>query len=97
MATYLELFGIRNDSELVNRVTVAAVIAATAIKDESTPPESRLEWARATLAAPGPAARQVLNSVLAQNKDSTVEQITEATDVVLQAAVDAVVDLLAGT
>ena len=96
MATYLELFALRNHSELRNRVAVAVVIAATAIKEEAPPVESRLEWARAALANPEAVAKQVWNSVLAQNESATVAAITGATDATIQTAVDAVVDLLAG-
>lgn len=80
MATYAELFDLAGNSGLLNKVTVATVIAAVAIKDEATPVAGRIEWANTVLSSPESAARKVMYAVLAQAQALTVAQITAATD-----------------
>lgn len=100
MATYPELFGLQSSGDLRNRVAVAIIVAADAIRSESgatTNHANRLVWAEQAFSDPVAKSEQVLWAVLAANKDATVSNIENATDAALQANVDAVVDVLAGS
>jgi len=94
----MELHGLATDSDLQDKVAVAVIVAAQAIQTE-TPPANhaqRLTWAAAALNDPRREAIRMLWAVLAANKGTSRAQILAATDSVLQAAVDAAVDLFAG-
>lgn len=98
MASYPELYGLKNDSALRNRVMVACIIAGEGIMDESgTTPNhaNRLLWAASVFANPATEANRMFMAVLAANKDYTVAQIQGATDAAIQTNVDAHVDLFA--
>jgi len=98
MASYAELYSLRSDSALKNRVNVAVIVAAEAIRSEdgATPNHAnRLVWAAAVFAAPSAEADRMFMAILAANKDATVAQIQSATDAAIQTKVDATVDLFA--
>lgn len=98
MATYAELFEVHSDNDLERRVDMACVIAAETIRNEDgavANHANRLLWAASVFQNPRAESTRMLWAVLAANKDNTVAQITGATDVQLQTAVDAVVDLFA--
>lgn len=98
MATYTELYGLRNDSALRNRVMVACIVAGEAImaEDVGTPNHAnRLTWAASVFASPVAEANRMFMAVLAANKDATVEQVQGASDEAIQTHVDAHVDLFA--
>lgn len=99
MATYSELFGLQSSGDLRNRVAVAVIVAADAIRTETPPTNStqRLAWAEQAFLNPVGKSEQVLWAVLAANKDATVANIESASDAALQTNVDAVVDVLAGS
>ena len=97
MAGYNELFDLRNNSNLLNRSTVAVVIEALSIRDElgSVPDHTRrLAWAKLAISDPITESRKMLWALLADNKDLTVAQITGAQDAALQTAVSNTVNLL---
>ena len=99
MATYMELFGAKGNSDLQDKMTVAVVVAAESIRTDATPPTNqvqRLAWAKAAMTDPLSEARRLLWAVLAVNKDATLTQILEASDTAIQTQVDAAVDLFAG-
>ena len=96
MATYDELYDVAQNSTgsaLRNRLIVAISIKANAIL-AGTPTAGQLVWATDALANPRSKADMLLNFVLADNKDATVGNITGASDVVLQTAVNTAVDQL---
>ena len=98
MATYVELRHLFSDGALANRIEVACIVAAEAIRSESDATANhanRLKWAQNTFNSPKDAANKMVMAVLAANKDATVVQITGATDVTLQAAVNTAVNLFA--
>lgn len=95
MATYTELFDLRSNSDLRNRVAVACAIKAQAIIDSATPTAAQLTWARAAIADPIAKANELLNYVLAANKSATASQIAGASDAAIQTNVGAAVDRLA--
>lgn len=98
MATYDELFGLQANDSLRNRIAVACIVAAEAIRTENANTANhanRLLWAKAVFANPQGEAQRMLWAVLAQNKTATVAQITGATDATIQTAVSAAVDVFA--
>ena len=97
MATYAELFELQKNSELRNKVTVAVIVAAEAIRAEATPTVPRLAWAKAAFENPQQEAVRMLMAILAANKSATVAQITGASDSAIQTKVDAAVAIFAGS
>jgi len=98
MATYSELFDLRSNSALKNKITVACVIASESIRTEdpgTANHAARLAWAKAVFAAPEAEAERMFMAVLAQNAAATVAAITGATDAAIQTAVDAAVNVFA--
>ena len=91
MATYTELFDLRNDSVLRNKIAVAVVVSAEG-KLAGTPTAEEAAWAVDVISNPDGTAKQVINLVLAANKDATPSAILAATDAAIQANVDAVID-----
>jgi len=98
MATLLELHDLQANNEFNRRITAAVVIAADTIRAEDSGVvnnANRLIWAAAVFAGPASEAKRMVWAVLAANKASTTEQILSASDSVLQAAVDAAINLFA--
>lgn len=99
MATYAELYDlITQESETKNRVAVAVTIAAETVRTEppaTTKHANRLIWAKQALSDPKSKAEEMWPALLAQNAGNTVAQITSASDAVIQASVDAAIDLFA--
>ncbi len=100
MATYMELFKAQNDSDLQDKVAVAVVVAAEAIRTDASPPTNqaqRLQWAKDAMADPKVEAGRMMWAILATNKDAALSQILGASDTAIQTQVDAAVDLFAGS
>lgn len=98
MATYAELLTASENSTLNQKIRVACIIAAEAIRTENNATANhanRLIWAKAVFANPVAEAQRMLWAVLAQNKDATLAAITGATDAAVQTAVNAAVDVFA--
>lgn len=98
MATYAELRNLLTDSSLTNKVTVAVGVAAETIRTEAaatTNHANRLLWAKRVFEDPVARAKEMLWAVVIANRAATVAQILTATDLVIQANVDAVVDIFA--
>jgi hypothetical protein len=95
MATYLELRSLFDDSDLCNRVSVAASIAANHVLTTGTPTDEQIAWAQRTINNPDGMARRLIPLVLASNPAATVQQIKAASDATLQGVVDATVTALA--
>ncbi len=96
MATYVELRQLFSDGNLKNRIEVAVIVAAEAIRIEdigTTNHVNRVLWAKAAFERPNAIRDQMLMALLAANKDATVANITGATDAAIQAKVDAAVDV----
>lgn len=97
MASYLELYSLATDSNLVNKLAVAVTVKAQAILDLASPNPAQVAWARTVLESPLQEARVALHYVLAKNVGLTVAQINSASDASIQAHVNAAVDkLIAG-
>ena len=98
MAAYTELYDLRTDSALRNRVTVAVIVAAETVMNElDTVPNhtNRLVWAKLVFASPSTEAERMFMAVLSANADITVAQIQGASDTAIQANVDEHIDLFA--
>jgi hypothetical protein len=93
MATLLELRGLFNDSDLMNKVQAALVIAANNLIS-ATPTTADKKWAAGVFSSPDGEGKKALMAVLAENKDSSVSGIQSAADSGIQAAVDDVVQTL---
>lgn len=94
MATYTEIFGLRTNSDLINRITVAIAIKAQTLLDAASPTAKQVKWAEAAIADPHGKAAVILNYLLAKNAASTVAQITAVADATMQTQVNAVIDKL---
>jgi len=98
MATYTELFGLRSNDDLRNRVSIACIVAAEAIRSESdatTNHANRLKWAKRVFEHPEIESARMLWALLAANKSATVAQITGVSDTNMQTGVDNAVNLFA--
>ncbi len=90
MATYEELFSIRADSNLTDKVAIAIAIKADAIRAEATPVQLAIDWANTV--NPVSEAQSLMWALLASNKDTSLGNITGASDAAIQTAVDAAID-----
>ena len=98
MATYLELFTLRTDSNLQDRTAVAVTKKAQALLVAVTPTAAEVAWALAAIENPRSKADALLNYVLAANSAGSVAAIQAATDAAIQANIDTAVDaIIAGT
>ena len=98
MATYDELRSLFSYDDLRNLIEVAVIIAAESIRNEDAGTANhanRLLWAKLAFNDPLGVSKKMMMAVLAANKDATVAQITGASDAVIQAKVDAAVDVFA--
>lgn len=98
MATYSELYNLRNDSALKNKIAIAVIVAAETIVNEdggTMNHANRMIWASAVFAGPGNEADRMFMAVLAANKDLTTAQIQAASDTAIQTNVDDHIDLFA--
>lgn len=98
MASYTELRELFGDATMKNKVAVACVVAAEAIRNEDAGTAnhaSRLVWAKKAFGNPNGVADEMLMALLAAYKDASVATITGATDAAIQTKVDAAVDVFA--
>lgn len=93
MATYTELRSLFSDSDLMEKVEVAVVIAANDIIT-TTPTTAEKAWASTVFASPKGEASKAVMAVLADNSALSVAAIQGATDVAIQTKVDAIVPIL---
>jgi len=94
MATYQELRALFNDSDLMEKVEVAVVVAANDLATAATPTTAQKAWAAQVAANPSGEAQTAMMFVLAQNKGQSVATIQGATDAALQNNVNSVVPVL---
>jgi len=100
MATYAELYNLKNNSDLNNKLHVAVVAAAKYVfeEDPGTPNHAnRLTWAQQAIIAPQAYAQPMTWAVLVANSGATPANIVSATDAQIQSNVNAVIDLFAGS
>lgn len=98
MSTYAELFELRGNTPLLNRITSAIAIQANVIRQEDSGVSNhanRLLWAKQAFTNPEEVAQTMLWGILAANSTATPAQITGATDAAILSAVAALVDTYA--
>ena len=98
MATYEDLRTLFNHNELLNKIAVACIVAAEAIRTEApstTNHANRLVWAKAAFVDTKTIRKHMLMAVLAANKTLDVSAITGASDASIQSTVNSAVDVLA--
>lgn len=93
MATYAELIAASGNSDLINKVRVACIVAANNIRLNGTATAAQKTWAKAVFANPESAQVAMMWCLLAQNKDAALSAIQSVTDAQVQTAVDASVAL----
>lgn len=91
MATYIELYELQANSELINKCSVAIVIAAQN-KLNGTPTEAEQKFASSVFDNPKIWGQKALRSALAENKNISKTQIESASDAALQSNVDSIID-----
>lgn len=94
MATYSELYDIRGDSSLRNKIRVAITKKAQTLIDLASPTQAQLKWALVALSGPEAEAEKIFGYVLSANSSATVANIQNATDAAIQANVSSAVDKL---
>ena len=90
MASYADLYDLTSNDGLRNKIRVAVIVAAQDLLD-GTPTADDKDWAAEVFQNPASEGAKAFASVLAVNKDATQAQILAATDLSIQANVDAVV------
>ena len=90
MATYTEIRDLFNDSELLNRVEVAVIIAANGLADNA----NNNSWVEKAYSSTSSESKKALMAVLATHNTLSVADIQGATDTALQLAVDTAVSTL---
>lgn len=98
MASYAELYDLMQSDPIQNKVRVAVVDAAIAIKNEDPQTANhaaRLEWANSAISDPNGTATKVSRYVVVANKSLTAQQITDLTDSTIFDHVAASINLFA--
>uniref|UniRef100_A0A6M3L653 Uncharacterized protein n=1 Tax=viral metagenome TaxID=1070528 RepID=A0A6M3L653_9ZZZZ len=98
MATYSELYDLRENAAMLEKIEVACWIQADIIRSEgvvTTNHAERLAWAAKVYADPKNEAYRMLPQLVAQNKSASIAQIIGAGDAAIQANVSNAVDLFA--
>ena len=95
MATYQELFDLRPNQVLLDKITVAIIVAAETVYAEAggtANHANRIIWAREASINPRSMAKVFMSAVLAANKTATVANIIDASDAAIQTNVEDVID-----
>ncbi len=95
MATYQELFDLRRNQVLLDKITVAIIVAAETVyaEDSGTANHAnRIIWAREASINPRRMGEVFMSAVLAANKTATVANIIGAADTAIQTNVGDVID-----
>jgi len=96
MATYSELHDLLKDSQLLDKIEVAVIIAAHSFVGGGATNQIQLDkWAEQTFSNPRSMAKRLIPFVLAANKGVVVADIKNATDNAIQNNVSAAIDLFA--
>ena len=94
MASYMELFALRQNSDLQDKIAVAVAKKAQTLLDGGTLTAAAVAWSLEAIQNPKGKADALINYVLVKNSDLTTAQIVGASDADIQAAVGAAVDVL---
>jgi hypothetical protein len=96
MATYLELDTAGGDADLLKKITVAIMIAAQELAEQTSPLPTADDrrWIRQALYEPESEGLKALRYILAKNNTAAIGVITGADDATIQTQVDAIVPTL---
>jgi hypothetical protein len=95
MATYEELFKLRQNSTLLNKITTAIAIKCKAVIDSSAIAAQK-DWARRYIQNPESLKDKIIWPMLVANKDKDVATIIGVDEAPLQTNVDnAIADIIA--
>jgi len=94
MASYQELFDLKRDSALRNKIAVACVKKAQTLMDGATPTANQITWSSNALENPIQMADKIMHYVIAANSTANANQISNATDAAIQSNVNAAADAL---
>ena len=94
MATYLELFDLKNNNDFQHKIQVAVVVKAQSLLDAAIPTADEVSWANTALSNPTTMATKIMYYAFAANKDATTAQILAASDSDIQSNVDSAADAL---
>ena len=89
MATYLELYNMRDNDTLRQRIETALIIKAQSYLDGNAT-QSERAWAKMVFQDGHSESARMLKYLLAKNKAATVAQIEGVTDAALSTQIDAV-------
>jgi len=92
MATYTELYELRQDSNILNKITSAIAIKCKAVIDDGASTTGQKEWAREKIQNPNGLKGQIIWSLLVANKDQSVSTIQNANDAAVQNNVNTAID-----
>lgn len=103
MATYEELFDLQRNQQLLDKITVAVIVATNKVFEgtdvggdwDGANHANRVIWAREAAINPRRMAQVFMANVLAANMALTVGQIAGAADTAIQANIDSTVDSFA--
>ena len=103
MATYEELFDLQRNQQLLDKITVAIIVATNTIfelNDTGAPWDganhaNRAIWAREAAINRRGMADVFMANVIAANKSMTLAQISGASDIAIQSNIDSTVDSFA--
>lgn len=93
MAGYLDLRGLFSNSDIINKIDIAVIVAANNVI-VGTPTVGQKKWAAFVFDSPRVESKKALMAIIAKNKELTINQILSATDNAIQSQVDSIVDLL---
>ena len=99
MATYLELYTLRGNPDLRQKIEVALTIAADTIRSEGAGVNGhplRIAWAKQVLNGLQGESEKALRMLLAVNRGANTTQIQGASDSAIQSNVDSIINILAG-
>lgn len=97
MATYEELAGITEEATwnlFLNKVRVACAEKATNVIDSTSPPTTRLDWAKDTLKNKNQAGDDIVDYVIMSNNGASISTILSAGDGNIQTNVNDAVDAI---
>ncbi len=92
MAELIELYQLKSNSELRNRIEMAVLIEAEAIRVEENPTPARTAWSRSVFADPRSEANRMFRALIAAHADLTIDEIENVGDAQIKTAVAAAVN-----
>ncbi len=92
MASLAELYELKSNSELRNRIEMACLIEAETIRVEENPTAARTAWSRAVFADPTRETGRMFRALIAAHAESPIDEIENVGDTPIKTAVAAAVD-----